>query len=949
MKNYYTIFLLTLLYCFGSNIVHGQCIDNSNVWNKSWVSCQTQQSPNPPRGAGHWLLYEFDEPQSISESYVWNANRPAEVEFGIKDVVIDYSVDGANWIELGAFTFPIATGQESYIGFEGPGFGGIFIKKILLTVLDTYGDNTCASIAEIQFNIDPNACYGTIDVCGNCNGSGEQTWYLDADGDGFGSAETTQQSCTQPSGYVDNAEDYCDNGLLGWNKVGSIFSDNGCLGCHGNNALGGLDLSSFESASLGGNKCGPNILTGTALVDIITISNYAGCGTPIGFPSMNERVGGNIDSAELALLQSWIDAGAPEDCNCLAGAADVDNDGTCDAIDDCPGFDNALIGTACDDGNACTENDLWRNSCNCIGTPAADTDNDGVCDVLDASPENPCTADGTIDGNEPLAWSALPTNDCDGDLINNANGDILDFDACIDNLGQVASTFCSCENDYTLAGGYYEGNVGVGGLVAAASGVPDGIFSGYLGSGDNLTLSFPYLARGEQICVTVGFSDVDGIVRFDLNYNAFSYPNASGIANYEMQEFCFTTFQEGPQTVVISEIGDGGIRVDGSTYGYCDCSDSDPKAATPDCKCPDNTLTENGMYESSVGIGNASRSDGAPDGILTNGISGNDTLILNYPNIKPGGEICIIMGFNNPLGVASIELNGKLHYASNILKDSTYLIPQEFCFTNTEEGPQSIIIKDIGSGTIKVDGSVYKYCPDCVDVELSALLEGPFDSLTNKMTTTLNTFGLLPGQVPQNIIYPPTPAGQPYNTTPWNYAGTEGASWTNSDYSSDMVDWVLVSFRTGIDKSTEISQAAAILRESGRLYFPACPLFNQNLTELYVVIEHRSHIGIMTPTPVPILDGTLTYFFPQSDSYKDLASFGQKELPSGKWAMFAGDADQSDMPSYDIQGLDKDAWQQKNGIFSQYSNTDFDLNGDTNGADKALWFGNNGVSSRVPK
>ena len=105
----------------------------------------------------------------------------------------------------------------------------------------------------------------------------------------------------------------------------------------------------------------------------------------------------------------------------------------------------------------------------------------------------------------------------------------------------------------------------------------------------------------------------------------------------------------------------------------------------------------------------------------------------------------------------------------------------------------------------------------------------------------------------------------------------------------------------------------------------------------------------MTPQPVSIIGNILAYDFRQNDSYKDPSSFGQKQLPSGEWVMFTGDANQSDMPSYDIQGLDKDAWLQQNGIFSQYNNTDFDLNGDTNGADKALWSGNNGVSSRVPK
>ncbi len=39
---------------------------------------------------------------------------------------------------------------------------------------------------------------------------GPTTWYADEDGDGHGDASNSQESCNQPSGYVDNAED-CDD------------------------------------------------------------------------------------------------------------------------------------------------------------------------------------------------------------------------------------------------------------------------------------------------------------------------------------------------------------------------------------------------------------------------------------------------------------------------------------------------------------------------------------------------------------------------------------------------------------------------------------------------------------------------------------------------------------------------------------------------------------------
>ncbi|MEZ5023838.1 MAG: metallophosphoesterase family protein [Chitinophagales bacterium] len=79
-------------------------------------------------------------------------------------------------------------------------------------------------------------------------------------------------------------------------------------------------------------------------------------------------------------------ADAPELCiDYFDQCTDSDGDGICDANDQCPGTNDALIGTACDDGNACTTNDIYDNNCNCAGT-FQDADSDGVCDANDQCP-----------------------------------------------------------------------------------------------------------------------------------------------------------------------------------------------------------------------------------------------------------------------------------------------------------------------------------------------------------------------------------------------------------------------------------------------------------------------------------------------------------------------------------------------------------------------------------
>ncbi len=316
-----------------------------------------------------------------------------------------------------------------------------------------------------------------------------------------------------------------------------------------------------------------------------------------------------------------------------------------------------------------------------------------------------------------------------------------------------------------------------------------------------------------------------------------------------------------------------------------------------------------------------------------------DNILLNDWDIDGDNlSSSIVPGATPTNGTITVSPDGNIDYMPNTDYIGTDYYEYEVC----DDGNPSLC--NTASVTIIIDAG-------CVEVNLKVLLEGPYDPTTGDMVTTLNNDRrLLPGQTPIAQLFTPTPAGQPYNTAPWNYAGTEGLGWTDADYDSDVVDWVLVSFRTGITKADQIGMAAGIVRKDGTIEFERCPLtFSSNLNSLYVVIEHRNHMGVMSADKVPVLGSTLTYDFTTEDGYRDPTSFGQKELPSGAWAMYAGDIDQSDMPSYDITGLDKTVWFQNNGLFGIYFPADLNFDGDVNGADKALWLVNNGISSRVPK
>lgn len=106
--------------------------------------------------------------------------------------------------------------------------------------------------------------------------------------------------------------------------------------------------------------------------------------------------------------------------NCDAACPDSDNDNVCDDQDTCPGINDALIGTLCDDGDPCTQGETYNTFCQCGNGTYTDADNDGVCAANDPDDNDPCipnACDDTcieIDGGFS-DWSAIST-------LSNSNG-----------------------------------------------------------------------------------------------------------------------------------------------------------------------------------------------------------------------------------------------------------------------------------------------------------------------------------------------------------------------------------------------------------------------------------------------------------------------------------------------------------------------------------------------
>ena len=232
---------------------------------------------------------------------------------------------------------------------------------------------------------------------------------------------------------------------------------------------------------------------------------------------------------------------------------------------------------------------------------------------------------------------------------------------------------------------------------------------------------------------------------------------------------------------------------------------------------------------------------------------------------------------------------------------------------------------------------------------LKAFLEGPYDVISGSHHNKLNSLRrLLPGQSPQSQLVQATASGQPYQGAPWNYSGLEGINFQDYDYGDDDVDWVLVSLRLDQDVSSTVMKLAGIIQRDGSIRVSDCMALPDG-DAFFIVVEHRNHLPIMSPSAIPVVNGVLVFDFTTQDSFTYPASFGQKELMSGIWTAFAGNTYQGDdfNGSDDINIEDKSVWYNLNGTFDLYHEADHNLDGDINGSDKSLWLTNSGIATRV--
>jgi len=218
-------------------------------------------------------------------------------------------------------------------------------------------------------------------------------------------------------------------------------------------------------------------------------------------------------------------------------------------------------------------------------------------------------------------------------------------------------------------------------------------------------------------------------------------------------------------------------------------------------------------------------------------------------------------------------------------------------------------------------------------LNLTAFLEGPFDQ--TEMSTNLNSL---------------LPLSQPFNLSPWDYYGSEAVA---SIPNTDVVDWVLVELRDATNAisanvASRIARQAAFILKDGSIVDMdgSSPLsFNNSIDEdLFVVVWHKNHLGIMSANALGGFNNNYIYNFTTADN-KAYGTNAQVSLNGGVYGMYGGDLNGDSEINGDDHTL---IWSTEAGN-SGYLPSDATLDGQSDNKDKNdVWYQNNGENTQVP-
>ncbi len=188
-----------------------------------------------------------------------------------------------------------------------------------------------------------------------------------------------------------------------------------------------------------------------------------------------------------------------------------------------------------------------------------------------------------------------------------------------------------------------------------------------------------------------------------------------------------------------------------------------------------------------------------------------------------------------------------------------------------------------------------------VALRVRTFLEGPYNTGTTQMNTTLRTNGLVP-------------TTEPYTGLGFTQAGGGGGETTTSGVlavtgANAVVDWVFVELRNSALNTQVVATRSALLQADGDVVAASdgasALSFNVSNGSYYVAVKHRNHLGIMTngtvaltavSTTIDLSNGTVPLY----------GGANATNLVGTRNALFAGDVDHNNTLRYIGADNDRD-------------------------------------------
>lgn len=199
------------------------------------------------------------------------------------------------------------------------------------------------------------------------------------------------------------------------------------------------------------------------------------------------------------------------------------------------------------------------------------------------------------------------------------------------------------------------------------------------------------------------------------------------------------------------------------------------------------------------------------------------------------------------------------------------------------------------------NGPMKTSCVRAVPLDITMILEGAYDPITQLMTDYLRVQGLLPLTEPYTALGfdMPDSGGESTSQAVLNVTGSDA-----------IVDWVLVELRDSDDPSQIISTRVGLLQRSGKVVGMdgiSDIEFIVNRPDYKIAVRHRNHLGVMLANEVQFGTAFNPVIVDLTDQTTTTYGFNALKMKGNKYCLWAGNAKVDDVLKYAGVGNDRDA------------------------------------------